>query len=155
MTLSIEKCIPPTQLPPNSKGTQHMQMWHLLRPTISSRGSITYGVARELANIICPLVGQSPHHSKTPNTVQHIKEIKFESREVMASYVKALFTSVPVDPSINIEKQKYSRGPLLTKDQHVHTTNSYTSGILPQNTYFLFQDMYYEQVHGAAMGSPH
>ena len=35
--------------------------------------------------------------------VQHIKEVKLEPREVMASYdVKALFTSVPMDPSINI-----------------------------------------------------
>ena len=35
-----------------------------LRPIVSSRGSITYGMAKELANIIHPLVGQSPHHLK-------------------------------------------------------------------------------------------
>ena len=27
-------------------------------------------------------------------------------------------------------------------------------GVLPQNTHFLFQGKYYEQVHGAAIGSP-
>ena len=27
-------------------------------------------------------------------------------------------------------------------------------GVLPQNTYFLFQGKYYKQIHNAAMGSP-
>ena len=40
------------------------QSWHPLRPIVSSRGSITYGVAKELASIIHPLVGQSQHHLK-------------------------------------------------------------------------------------------
>ena len=40
-----------------------------LRPIVSHRGSITYGVAKELSYIIKPLVGQSPHHLKTPNTL--------------------------------------------------------------------------------------
>ena len=40
-----------------------------LRPIVSSRGSITYGVAKELAHIIKPLLGQSPHNLK--NTALH------------------------------------------------------------------------------------
>ena len=35
-----------------------------LRPIVSSCGSVTYGVAKELAKILKPLVGQSPHHIK-------------------------------------------------------------------------------------------
>ena len=42
-----------------------------LRPIVASRGSITYGVAKELAYIIRPLVGQSPHHLKTHNTLSN------------------------------------------------------------------------------------
>ena len=38
------------------------------RPIVSSRGFITYGVAKELTYIIKPLVGQSPYYLKTPNT---------------------------------------------------------------------------------------
>ena len=42
--------------------------------------------------------------------IQHIKEVKLEPGEVMTSYdIKSLFTSVPVDPSINIVKQNYNR----------------------------------------------
>ena len=38
-----------------------------LRPMVSSRCSIAYGLVKELANIIHPLVGQSPNHLKTLN----------------------------------------------------------------------------------------
>ena len=63
-------------------------------------------MAKELANIIHPLVGQSPHHLKsTQHFIQDIREVKLEPGDVMASYdVKALFTSIPMDPSTNIVK---------------------------------------------------
>ena len=43
-----------------------------LRPTVSSRGTVTYGTAKELASILKPLVGMSPHHSLTPGTLYNI-----------------------------------------------------------------------------------
>ena len=71
---------------------------------MSSRGSFTYGVAKELANIICSLLGQSPHHLRnTQAFLQHIQKVKLEPDEDMTSYdVKAFFALVPVDHSINI-----------------------------------------------------
>ena len=128
-----------------------------LRPTVSSRESITYGVAKELAYIIKPLVGQSPHHLKnTHHFVQQIQNKKLEPGEVMTLFdVKALFTSLPVVPSMQIVKQR------LSQDNTLHQR---TNMSIPQivnflefclkNTYFLFQGKYFEQVHGAAMGSP-
>ena len=71
-----------------------------LRPFMSSRGSITYVMAKELAGSIHSLVGQSLHHLRnTQHFVQHIQQAKLETGDVMASYdVKDLFTSVPVNP---------------------------------------------------------
>ena len=40
-----------------------------LRPIISSRGAATYESAKELARILKPLVGKSPHHVPTPRTL--------------------------------------------------------------------------------------
>ena len=67
----------------------------------------------------------------------------------------ALFISVPVHPAIQIVKQRL---------QQDNTLPQRTSMSIPQitsllefcltNTYFLFQGKYYEQVQGAAMGSP-
>ena len=48
------------------------------------------------------------HHIRTnKDFVKQGKSIKFEERECNTSYdVRALFTSVPVDPGINIIKKK-------------------------------------------------
>ena len=99
-----------------------------LRPIVSSRGSITYGVAKGLAKIIHPLVGQFPHHLKnTQHFIQHIQKARLEPGELITSYdVKALFTSVPVDLSIQIVKQKLLQDPTLpqrtnTSIQHIVT----------------------------------
>ena len=128
-----------------------------LRPIVSSCGSVTYGVAKELAKILEPLVGKSPHHiNSTQDFVEQVKHITLAPGECLSSYdVSAMFTSVPVDPAINIIKD------VLEKD---HTLKERTvlavSDIILllefclKNTYFSFQDQFYEQVEGAAMGSP-
>ena len=68
-----------------------------LRPIVSSCGSVTYGVAKELAKILKPLVGKSPHHiTSTQDFVEQVRHIKLEPGECLSSYdVSALFTSVP------------------------------------------------------------
>ena len=128
-----------------------------LRPIVSSFGSVTYGVAKELAKILKLLVGKSPHHvNSTQDFVEQAKHITLAPGECLSSYdVSALFTSVPVDPALNSIKD------LLEKD---HTLKERTvmelSDIILllefclKNTYFSFQDQFYEQVEGAAMGSP-
>ena len=83
-----------------------------LRPIVSSCGSVTYGVAKELAKILKPLVGKSPHHiNSTQDFVEQARQFKLEPGECLSSYdVSALFTSVPIDPALNIIKD------LLDKD---------------------------------------
>ena len=128
-----------------------------LRPIVSSCGSVTYGVAKELAKILKPLVGKSPHHiNSTQDFVEQAKHFKLESGECLSSYdVSALFTSVPIDPALNIIKD------LLVKDNTLkeRTVMEVEDIILLlefclKNTYFSFQGQFYEQVEGAAMGSP-
>ena len=128
-----------------------------LRPIISSRGSATYETAKELANIIKPLVGRSPHHVQNNKAfLENIKDIKLQPDECMMSYdVSALFTSIPIDPAIKtIRKQ-------LEEDQDLKKRTSMTVDHIIsllefclKNTYFSFQGRYYEQTEGAAMGCP-
>ena len=128
-----------------------------LRPIVSSRGSITYGVTKELANIIHHLVAQAPHHLKyTQHFTQHMKEVKLEPGEVMTSYdVKAFFTSVTMDPSISIIKQKLQQDPLLSQRTNMSIQQIVTLlEFCLKNTYFHFQGKDYKQVHCTAMGSP-
>ena len=128
-----------------------------LRPIVSSRGSITYGVAKELYHIIKPLVGQSPHHLKnTQHFIQQLQSKKLEPGETITSFdVKALFTSVPVQPSIQIVKQRLQQDNTLPQrtSMSIQQITSLLEFCL-SHTYFLFQGKYYEQVQSAAMGSP-
>ena len=124
---------------------------------MSSCGSVTYGVAKKVAIILKPLVGKSPHHiNSTQDFVEQVKHITLAPGECLSSYdVSALFTSVPVDPALNIIKD------LLEKDHPLkeRTVMGVSDIILLlefclKNTYFSFQDQFYEQVECAAIGSP-
>ena len=128
-----------------------------LRPIVSSCGSVTYGVAKELAKILKPMVGKSPHHiTSTQYFVEQARHIKLEPGECLSSYdVSALFTSVPIDPALNIIKD------LLDKDTTLKERTVMEVGDIIlllefclKNTFFSFQGQFYEQVEGAAMGFP-
>ena len=157
-TNKYKQLYPTSAVPPKFYGLPKIhKVGTPLRPIVSSRGSIAYGVAKELAYIIKPLVGQSPHHLKnTQHFIQQLQGKKLEPGEVITSFdVKALFTSVSVHPAIQIVKQRLQQDTILPQR---------TSMSIPQitsllefcltNTYFLFWGKYYEQVQGAAMGSP-
>ena len=128
-----------------------------LRPIVSSRGSISYEVAKELARILKPLVGSSLHHIKnTGDFIEQIKHVTLQADETITSYdVSALFTSVPIEAAINIIQRR------LELDQELHSrTNMKVEHIISllefclKTTYFQFQGSFYEQINGAAMGSP-
>ena len=90
---------------------------------MSSCGSVTYGVAKELAKILKPLVGKPPHHiTSTQDFVQQAKQIILGPGDCLSSYdVSVLFTSVPIDPALTIIKD------LLEKDKHPQGKNYYGS----------------------------
>ena len=73
----------------------------------------------------------------------------------MSFDVKALFTSVPIELAINIIKKH------LEEDKNLHLRTAMTVKHISclhefclRNTHFTFQSRLYEQVEGAAMGSP-
>ena len=85
-----------------------------------------------------------------------MKGITLQANESIVSYdVSALFTSVPIDPAINIIRRK------LEMDQELHLRASMkVEQIISllefclKTTYFQFQGRFFEQLQGAAMGSP-
>ena len=128
-----------------------------LRPIVSSRGSVTYGVAKVLSKILKPLVGKSPHHiQSTSDFVNKAKKITFQPRECLTSYdITALFTSVPIEPALKIIRSLLEKDNKL-QDRTVISVQCIIDllGFCLNNTYFSFQNDFYEQVEGTAMGSP-
>ena len=89
------------------------------RPIVSSCGSVTYGVAKELSKILKPLVGKSPYHiNGTQDFVEQVKSITLLPGECLSPYdVSVLFTSVPVDPALGIIKDLLEKIPPSRKEQ--------------------------------------
>ena len=79
-----------------------------LRPIVSGTGTATYNTAKELAKILKPLVGMSTHHvQNTRDFVEQLKEVRLKQGECIISYdVTALFTSVPIQPVVNIIQRR-------------------------------------------------
>ena len=88
--------------------------------------------------------------------VEQIKEVRLKQGECIISYdVAALFTSVPIQPVINIIQQR------LAKDTELHQRTSMSINHMTtllefclKSTSFVFQGQYYQQMEGAAKGSP-
>ena len=121
---NIYKRLYPTgAVPPKYDVCQKYIRWDTpLRPIISTRGSVTYETATELAKIIKPLIGKSPHHvHNNKDFLESINDIKIEEDECIMSYdVSALFTSIPIDTTINIIKKQ------LQDDKDLHSRTNMT-----------------------------
>ena len=124
---------------------------------VLSIGAVTYDTSKELCRILKPLVGKSPYHVKNNQEfLQQLEGIQLGPDEIIMSYdVKALFTSVSIQPGLNIIEKLLEEDPEL--QQRTSMTVKHITCLLEfclRSTYFTFQNKYYEQVEGAAMGSP-
>ena len=129
-----------------------------LSPIVSSCGSVTYGVAKELAKkILKPLVGKSLHHIKsTQDFVEQVRHITLVPGECLSSYdVSALFTSVPIDPALKVIKGLLEKDHTL-KDRTVMGVNDIILLLefCLKNTYFSIQDQFFWTGWGCSHGFP-
>ena len=121
------------------------------------QGSVTYRVAKVLAKILRLQVGKFPHHiQSTKDFVNKVRKVTLLLGEFPCSYdVSALLPSVPIDPALNIIKELLEPDTTLS-DRTVLSVQNIIEllGFYLNNTYFSFQNKFYEQVEGAAMRSP-
>ena len=102
-------------------------------------------------------MSKSPHHIQgTGDFVSRTKGLTLQLGECLSSYdVTSLFTSVPIDPALNIIKDQLEKDGKLN-DRTVLSVQDIIEllGFCLHNTYFSFQNKFYEQIEGAAMRSP-
>ena len=104
-----------------------------LRPIVSSIGTVSYEISKELARILKPLVGKCPYQvQNTREIIQQVKGIKLQKDECIMSYdVKALFTSVPIQPAIDIIRKLLEEDRVTpAKNQHISEPHHQPSGVL-------------------------
>ena len=118
-----------------------------LRPIVSSRGSVTYGVSKVLSKVLKPLVGKSLHHiQSTGDFVTKAKRFTLQPGECLSSYdVTSLFTSVPIDPALYIIKDLLEKDEKLNERTVLLVQNIIElMGFCLHNTYLSFQNKFYE-----------
>ena len=143
-----KKTLKPTNpLPPRLYGLPKIHKPNVpLRPIVSAIKSPTFNLSRFLAKTLQPLTGKTESHiANSTDFIHKIQEIRLQPTDLLVSFdVESLFTQVPIKDTINIIKtsQKVS-SDLIPLIEHCLTT-----------TYFSYDNHFYEQTSGAAMGSP-
>ena len=79
-----------------------------LRPIVDFTGSVGYNVAKSLADILSPLVGQSEHRVlNSKNLADDLRDLTIEEDEILNSHdVVALFTNTPIDLTLQILRER-------------------------------------------------
>ena len=116
-----------------------------LRSKVSSRGYVTYGVAKVIAKVLQPLVGKSPHHIQSTSDFVRLGRFTLLSGEYLSSYnVTTLFTFSSIDSAFNIIKDLLEKDDTLSNRSVLSVQNIIQLlGFCLHNTYF-FQNKFYE-----------
>ena len=129
-----------------------------MRPIVSAIGSPSYNLAKELARILTPLAGNTLHSVKNSSAfVERVSVMELEARDRLVSFdVTNLFTQIPVDEAL-----KSARGTAIgqrhtdREDQYPCAPTDRAHRNMPADNLFLVPGHFiYEQLDGAAMGSP-
>ena len=106
-----------------------------LRPIVSSRGSVTYGVAKVLTKILKALVGKSPNHiNSTQDFVEQANKVTLLPGEWLSAHdVTVLLSSVPVEPTLGIIKDLLEQDNTLKEGNIViGQRHNFSIGLMPQ-----------------------
>ncbi len=145
-------------IPPAIRGSiKHHKVNHPLRPIVTSIDSALYNTSKFLSQILSPL--QNQNGFSVTNSMQfrnEISTITISEDETMVSFdVVSLFTAIPVDKACT-----YIRTKLINDNTLSDRTQLDIDDILRllefvlSNSYFIYNDIIYKQIHGCAIGSP-
>ena len=128
-----------------------------MRPIVSTINSPSYKVAKELTRILTPLAGHTVYTVKNSTAfVDRVRGMEITPQDRLVSFdVKNLFTQVPVEEALKVVEER------LTKDQSLGDRTSIPvpqlvelTSLCLRSNYFQLGEEFYEQMDGAAMGSP-
>ena len=125
-----------------------------LRPVISNIGTATYHISKHLAKLLSPLTKSEHNIVSTKDFINKLKKMKIKSGYKMVSLdVVSLFTSVPLDYTINVILDKvYKERKIETKLSRDELRSLLE--LCTKKMHFSFNNKIYKQTNGVTMGSP-
>ena len=140
-----------------------------MRPIVSACGMATYQLAKFLTKILQRYTGITPSFVKDSKSFSdHLRTVKISGEEELVSFdVSALFTSIPVPTALDVINRLFTEHieDPETKNKYGCSFRCNTIGLekdevmkllklVLENCVFTFQDKFFKQLHGTAMGSP-
>lgn len=125
-----------------------------LRPIISNRNSASYKLAKRLSNMLSPILGSfsGSHLRHNGDLINKLKNIDPTGQKFISFDVQSLFTNVPVKPTLDFLAKEL---PKLKTDFPISTPCLIDLiELCLRNSFFRFNDQFFEQTFGFAMGSP-
>uniref|UniRef100_A0A5S6QPK8 Reverse transcriptase domain-containing protein n=1 Tax=Trichuris muris TaxID=70415 RepID=A0A5S6QPK8_TRIMR len=128
-----------------------------IRPVITTINTVTSRLCTYLKDIINPLLGTRLSHVKNSKEfVTEIRNVSITDRDIMVSYdVKNLFTSIPIECTLNRLEELLSRDETLKNRTKLnpHHVKELVSFCTSEANFFRFQRNFFLQKNGAPMGS--
>ena len=125
-----------------------------LRPIISNIGTATYHLAKYLARMLLPLTKSEYTIESTKDFIKDLRKEKLPTDYNITSFdVTSLFTNVPLDKTIKIILRKIFDEEQIST-QLTPTEMEKCLFLCTKNVHFLFNERFYKQTDGVAMGSP-
>ena len=127
-----------------------------LRPIVSFLSSPTYGLSKFLASLLKPVVGLFAHHVRnSQDFAQFIKSQHLSGTEIPVFFdVVSLFTRVLTDLAVQVSCERLENDPSLSQRTSLSVDICSLLSLCLEATYLVFEGIFYQQVHGTAMGSP-
>jgi hypothetical protein len=106
----LDKILPHASVPPRLYGLPKIHKDDVaLIPIVNYIGSPTYGLAKYLAGLLRPFIGQSIHHiTNSKSFVNKLCSIKLQDTDMLVSIdVMSLFTRVPLEDTLHMLSQHF------------------------------------------------
>ena len=129
-----------------------------MRPILSATGTCNYALAKWLDEKLKPFSTNEYTISDIFEFAQEIKQFQVNENDIIVSYdVSALFTSVPLEETIQILTNKAFAQNWFNEMHQLNITKDDLVELLrvaTKHQLFQFNGHLYEQIDGVAMGSP-
>ena len=123
---------------------------------MSNIGSISHPIARYLADILSPLVGDTPHHvNNSADFSGKIQDLIVTPGQKVVSY-NVLLHQLPVPEAVKCVKSKLLEAVDTWKERNMLTLEQIVQLLkfVLLATYFVYRGTFYKQIRGCAVGSP-
>ena len=122
------------------------------RIIVSSIGSYNYDIAKYLTEILSPHIPTEHSASDTFTFIEDLKNVSLQNKFLVSYDVVSLFTNVPLSETIDLAVNLIKSNDPSVKMSHAQLRKLFL--FATSQTHFVYNDQYYDQVDGVAMGSP-